>query len=428
MLHAASSNRRENSLVSPPATLGPFATGGSLFGEIPSVDSVKNMDEGQLRGLITNLLPAFGEARVTAAHSKLQHSLLSIETEEAAKRAAVEHEATRREVQVLQESSPGNRRSFSPRSSQTSIQRNLQLALAHCRELQQENAILEKRLHSSRRIIVRLDEENIDLKDNVHLLRQRIKENRDHLNEMQSSGAMSINNTPVLDHHILLSNRTPRTPVTVSQLPHKPEGAFGSQDPFDALIQVVNGEANSVPASPVQPKSRKFHPQHMRGAHSLSSLPTTPNKSRPVTADAFITPSSRTDNRAIFSAPGMRSTYHEGRRVQEDRESTISASDNEEEPSRENVSGSQASQTATNMLRRSLETQNGTNPATTLAPESSTLMQSKLFGQVAKPNIGATKNLKRGNDSHLSEETRRNSKRTRTLTTTAEKVGLGIRT
>ena len=69
------------------------------------MESVEKMDEAQLRSLVSELLPALGEARVTAAHSKLQHSLLSIETEESAKRAEVEHEATRREVQVLQEGS-----------------------------------------------------------------------------------------------------------------------------------------------------------------------------------------------------------------------------------------------------------------------------------------------------------------------------------
>ena len=168
------------------------------------------MDEGQLRGLVSELLPAFGEARVNAAHSKLQHSLLSIETEEAAKRAAVEHEATRREVQVLQEGSPAHRNSFSPQSPQASMQRNLQLALAHCRDLQNVNSVLEKRLRSSKKLINQLDEQNADLKESVQLLRQRIKENREHLNEMQSTGAISINGTPSLEYSTPLHNQTPQ--------------------------------------------------------------------------------------------------------------------------------------------------------------------------------------------------------------------------
>lgn len=424
-------NRREHSLASPPATLrpGPPITSAGLFGELPSLETVQKMDEGQLRGLVTELLPAFGEARVNAAHSKLQHSLLSIETEEAAKRAAVEHEATRREVQVLQEGSPANRSSFSPRSPQASMQRNLQLALAHCRDLQNENSALERRLRSSKRLINQLDEQNADLKDSVQLLRQRIKENRDHLNEMQSTGAISINGTPSLDHSTPLHNRTPKTPATSSRLARDANPNLGSQDPFDALIlagQVMNGEASSVPSSPLQVKAKKTHPQHMRGAHSLSSLPTTPLRSRPVTADnIFINSIDRADHRVSFSAPGTRLTYHEESHAREDRESTISASDNEED---ENIPGSQASQMATSMLRRSLGSQNETEALSRQTPESSKLMQAKLFGHVTKSNVGPAKPGKRAADSNPYDDNPRSSKKARKVGSGTEQVGLGIQT
>ena len=387
------------------------------------------MDEGRLRSLVTELLPAFGEARVSAAHSKLQHSLLSIETEEAAKRAAVEHEATRREVQVLQESSPMHLNSASPRSPVGPIQRHLQLALAHCRDLQQENAMLEKRLRSSKKIIAQLDEQNADLKENVHLLRQRIKENRDHLNEMQSTGAISINSTPIVEHSTPLHNRTPRTPASVSRSTHDTNPTIGSQNPFDALLlagQVMNGEASSVPSSPRLFKSKKLHPHHVRGAHSLSSLPTTPQRSRPVTADhTIITPVHHPSYRAGFSAidPQLASSH-----AQEDRESTISASDNDEPSHREEGQlGSQASQMATNMLRRSLGSQNGGNPASSPTSESSKLMQAKLFGQVAKPYIASTKSLKRGADSSPSNNVSKSNKKARVTEPGVEKIGLGIR-
>ena len=384
------------------------------------------MDEGQLRGLVTELLPAFGEARVNAAHSKLQHSLLSIETEEAAKRAAVEHEATRREVEVLQESSPIFRNSSSPLSPQASMQRNLQLALAHCRELQQENAMLDRRLRSSKKVIAQLDEQNAGLKENTNLLRQRIKENRDHLNEMQSTGAISINTTPVMDYSTPLYNRTPRTPATVSRPTRDPHPA---QDPFDALLlagQVMNGEANSVPSSPQQIKAKKLQSHHIRGAHSLSSLPTTPQRSRPLTADHILTtPIHQSDPRVSFSAPGTQpaSSYD-----QEDRESTISASDDGEGsyPGGD-FPESQASQAATNMLRHSLESQNGGHSSPGQMPESSKLMQAKLFGQVTKLSGGLTKGIKRGSNSTSYGDMARSNKKTRATDSEAEKIGLGIR-
>lgn len=421
-------NRRESSLASPPATLrtGPPITSGSLFGEIPSVDTVQRMDEGQLRGLVTELLPAFGEARVSAAHSKLQHSLLSIETEEAAKRAAVEHEATRKEVQVLQEGSPAHRNSFSPRSPHASMQRNLQLALAHCRELQNENSVLDRRLRSSKRIINQLNEQNSDLKESAQLLRQRIKENREHLNEMQSSGAISINGTPSLDYITPLQGRTPKTPAT-SRLTREPNTSLGSQDPFDALLlagQVMNGEASSVPSSPLQARAKKVHPKHIRGAHSLSSLPTTPLKPRPSTADnALMTSGDRSNHRVNFSAPGTRLAYHEESCAREDRESTISASDNDDD---ENIPGSQASQMATSMLRRSLGPPNEASVPPHQTPESSRLMQAKLFGNVIKPAVALIKPSKRKADSNQYDDVRRSNKKARTVDYGPEHVGLGI--
>lgn len=392
------------------------------------------MDEEQLRGLLTELLPALGEARVSAAHSKLQHSLLSIETEESAKLAEVEHEATRREVQVLQEGSPINRHSFSPRSPQASMQRNLHLALAHCRELQQENALLEKRLRASKKMIHRLDDQNADLKEHLQLLRQRIKENRDHLNEMQSSGAISINGTPITEYSTPLYKGTPWTPATVSRPIREPKQAVNTQDPFDALLfagKVLSGEASSVPSSPNQPRPKKIHPQHMRGAHSLSSLPSTPNRSRPVTADdVLITPIERyvPTYRVSFSAPSTQLTCNEGIRAREDRDSTISMSDNEEASHQdEDVPNSQASQIATTMLRRSLGPQKDGNATAGQNPRSSKLSQRKLFGRVKKPGGGKMEpSLKRGGDVDSYDKIARNGKKARMADTASGRVGLGI--
>lgn len=387
------------------------------------------MDEAQLRALVSELLPALGEARVTAAHSKLQHSLLSIETEESAKRAEVEHEATRREVQVLQEGSPVHRHSFSPRSPQASMQRSLHLALAHCRELQKENSVLDKRLRSSKKLIGQLDGQNTDLKEHVQLLRQRIKDNRDHLNELQSSGAILIQGAPFAEYSTPLPKGTPRTPATNSRAARDVNQAVGSQDPFDALLfagQVLNGEASSVPSTPNQPRSRKIHAQHIRGAHSLSSLPTTPNRSRPVTADNVLVPSNQrsgTNHRVSFSAPGTQFTYQEENRAREDRDSTISASEDEEV---EELPGSQASQMAANMLRRSLGSQKEMITAAPQTPDSGNLTQGKLFGRVKKPGLTRMEGpTKRGNDVNSYDEIVRSSKKSRTGDQ-SDQVGLGI--
>ena len=425
-------SRRENSLASPPATLktGPPLTSHSLFGEIPSLEDVEKMDEAQLRILISELLPALREARVTAAHSKLQHSMLSIETEESAKRAEVEHEATRREVQVLQEGSPVHRHSFSPRSPQASMQRSLHLALAHCRELQQENSIINKRLRASKKMIAQLDGQNADLREHIQLLRQRIKDNRDHLNELQSSGAISIHSTPLNEYSSPLPKATPRTPATTGRTIHDVNQAVSSQDPFDALLfagQVLNGEASSVPSTPNQPRSRKAHAQHIRGAHSLSSLPSTPNRSGPVTLDNFPTTSAErfgANHRVSYSAPSTQLTQQEAIRAREDRDSTISASEDEEVA---DVPRSQASQVATNMLRRSLGSQKEMNKAAAQTADTGKMTQGKLFGQVKKPGMArADVPPKRGSDVNSYDEIVRSSKKSKKADSASERVGLGI--
>lgn len=392
------------------------------------MENIEKMDEDQLRALVSELLPALGEARVTAAHSKLQHSLLSIETEESAKRAEVEHEATRREVQVLQEGSPVHRHSFSPRSPQASMQRSLHLALAHCRELQQENSMFNKRLKASKKVIAQLDGQNTDLKEHIQLLRQRIKDNRDHLKELQSSGAISIHGTPLTEFSTPLPKDTPRTPATTGRVARDANQAVSSQ--IDALLfagQVLNGEANSVPSTPSQPRSRKIHQQHIRGAHSLSSLPTTPNRSRPVTADNVFTAStgrSGANHRVSLSAPSTQFTQQDKTPAREDRDSTISASEDEDV---EQLPGSQASRAAANILRRSLESQRDTNTASVQILDTGKLTQGKLFGQVKKPGMARMEvSTKRGNDVNSYDEIVRNSKKSRTAESTSDRVGLGI--
>ncbi|KAL9102064.1 MAG: hypothetical protein Q9163_002744 [Psora crenata] len=432
--NAKSMGRRERSLASPPPGLrtGPPVTSSGLYGEVPTVEAVQKMNEEELRRLVLELLPALGEARVTAAHSKLQHSLLAIENEESAKRAEVEHEATRREVQVLQEGSPAPSHSgISPlRSPSASVQRNLHLALSHCRELQHEKAILEKRLKSSKKLIAQLDAKNADLKDYINLLRQRIKDNREHLNDLQDSGAISIHATPQQDNATPLFKGTPRTPANRGHLRELDPQTNPSHNAFDALLQashVLNGGTNSVPSSPYQAKQKRTHPHHIRGAHSLSSLPTTPER-RPVTDIIPTTPAERaTKHNANISAPGTQIAYENEARPQNDRESTISASENEDEPyHEEDLPGSQASQMASSMLRRNLESQSGRTSPVQL-PRGNKPTQGKLLGQITKPGQGCKTPSAKRNKSGAYDESITNAKKMKMSHAGPDKIGLGIK-
>lgn len=409
-----------------------------LFGEIPTVDSVRNFNEEQLRSLVAELLPALGEARMSAAHAKLQYSLLSIENSESVKRAEVEHEMTRREVQVLQECSQlqrgGKGYAMSPCSPQSSTQRHLDLALKHCRELQADNLVLERRLQQAKKLIMQLDGKNAELVEDAHLLRQRIKQNRDHLDAMRSSGAISVNGTPAVDFTSPPNKSTPRTPKS-SRTTLSAKNHVGSQDPFDALLfagQVLNAETNSVPSTPSRAKPKKSQSTHIRGAHSLSSLPATPNRSRPITADgALFTPVNRlaVEPRTSFSAPTTQLSYNEEDH-REDRDSTISASDIEEEPITDyDVPASQASQRAASMLRRaSAQKSDGATPSGHMGV-SKGAKQAKIYGQLRKAGFERQEPLKkRGNDVNTYDEIVRSNKKSKMGEVLSEKVGLGIAT
>ncbi|KAL8765114.1 MAG: hypothetical protein Q9203_006749 [Teloschistes exilis] len=436
---ARMTENRESSLASPPPTakIGPPISQGRLFGEVPTTDAVEKMTEEQVRTLLAELLPALSEARTSAAHSKLQHQLLGIEASEAARRAEVEREMTLKEVQVLQESPRSYGSLMSPHSPQASAQRHLDLALKRCRQLQQLNDEIEGRMHKARKVIRDLSAQREALAEDNLRLRQRIQQNREHLNAMRSSGAISINGTPHTESGTPLHHRTPKTPATARSA-HAIATPSRSQDAIDALLiagQVLNNEANSVPSTPTPAKVRKVNQaHHMRGAHSLSSLPSTPNRSRPVTADnAQLTPTPlRSANlRASLSMPGKHLTYPNDSppstqaRRREDRDSTISASEEEEEY----VDASQASQRATEMLRRSaVSSNNNSANSSQKRPQPESASQSKIFGQVKKPRGEGNERIdKRGASNNAYDDIGRGPKKAKMASVTKESVGLGIK-
>ncbi|KAL8683321.1 MAG: hypothetical protein Q9186_000704 [Xanthomendoza sp. 1 TL-2023] len=431
-------DKRESSLASPPLTSkpGPPFSQGRLFGEVPTMDAVEKMPENQVRTLVTELLPALSEARMSAAHSKLQHNLLSIETSEAANKAAVEREMTRREVQVLQESP----RLLSPRSPHHSAQRHLDLALKKCRELQNTNEQLAQRMHAARKLIRDLSGKNEDLMEDNHLLRQRIQQNRDHLDAMRSSGAISVNGTPLTEHGTPAIHRTPKTPATARSV-QAMNHTSGGRATFDALLladEVLKShEVNSVPSTPTRSKAKKVNQvHHIRGAHSLSSLPSTPNRSRPITADGTLgtpTPHRAFNPRAGLSVPGKHLDYAALSPPQrEDRDSTISASEDEGEGYSHHVTASQASQRATEMLRRSTFNSKDNSPRSSQNHKASASSrnhpsQAKVSGQVKKCYGDESERIdKRVGSGSIYDDAGRGSKKAKMGNGAKESVGLGI--
>ena len=418
-----------NPLASPPTTLKPTPSikSGGLFGEVPSVESIHDLNEEQLRGLLLEVLPALTEARMSAAHAKLQHNLLSIENSEYIQRAEVEHEMIRREVRVLQEGRKDHGGpSASPRSPHSTT-RHLDLALKRCTEVQSQNYIYEQRLRKAKKCIATLDGDNFELKLENKRLRDRIKANRDHMNAMRASGTLSINGTPLTEFRTPVQ-RTPRTPGTArSTLTVHPGG---SEAAFNALVQageVMSGEANSVPSTPTRSGTKKLHHSHIRGAHSMSSLPTTPNRSKHVTAASTLTTPAEQQSRTphlIVPTPSAQLMYEEEERRRSSRDSTISASENEGEAyDDDTVPASQASQKATSMLRR--ETVSAASQKSTHPPA---LTQGKLLGQVKKVGTEKARSIsKRAAETASFGDGKKSVKKAKLSDAPQSRVGLGIR-
>ena len=285
---------------------------------------------------------------MTLAHTQLQLNLLSIEATEAAQRAEVEHEMMRREAEVLRAGSPilqGRRANFGDQSPFPHMQRQLEIALEAGRDLEADNYQLKNRLHQAKRIIKQLSGQKIQLSEENHLLRQRIKQNRAHVDAIRPTDT-SPNIFP------LPRARPANRPI---------RSATPAQNPLDALLmadQILSGNPSSMPATPSPHRLHRQRNGHTRGVQSLSSLPSTPTRPRRMSATDLTagTPANRITYpnlaAASYTAPAKHS--REMRLRQEDRDGTISASEEDEALTDDDtITASQASQVATSMLKTS---------------------------------------------------------------------------
>lgn len=366
------------------------------------------------------------EARMAAAHYKLQHSLLVIETEEATKRMEVEHEMTRREVEILQATELARREASSQPPEQPSASaRYIAEMKTYCESMDKDNAVLNRRLSRAKTLIAEKEEDISDLLSENQRYVERIRENREHMRLLRSPGGLyAPAATPRTQ-----SQNFPTTPQYTRPTPkHTPHSIHqhDSQDSFATLLladRVLNDQ-NSAPSTPTITRfTQRSNSQakHSRNVQSLSSLPSTPvrnsSQSQHLLPSVQFVPQSepryRTNQDFFSPAQPARTALPHGRteKRRKSRDSTISASDAEElasyahphaQPSQEtrhsddteelesdDVHESQASAAASAMLRRdpreSFEV--AASPGLNEATEKGALLQAKIFGSVTK---GAT--------------------------------------
>ena len=324
---------------------------GLNSGRVPTLEEARTFSAEECRDLVLELIPILGETRMALAHTQLQLNLLNIDTTEAAQRAEVEQEMLRREADILRAGSPvlrGRGSTYDEKSPLTHIQRQLEAALEAGHDLESDNYSLKHRLRQAKRVIKHLSGQKSQQAEEINLLRARIKQNRA---SIEANRFTNPNQSPRAFHS---PTRTRTNRLIRSTTP--------AQNPLDALLmadQILSADPSSMPPTPTPHRISKPRQGHTRGVQSLSSLPSTPPRPRRMSAvDLLATPTNRiiytSPNAAAYTAPAKQS--QPPLRLREDRDGTISATDDEALTDDDTILASQASQVASSMLK--------TNPTT----------------------------------------------------------------
>jgi len=360
---------------------------------LPTIEDINSASEHQLRAIAKDLLNVAQEARMSALHFKLQHSLLSFSSNEAIKRAEVEHQLARREVEILQSSEYRNRHGPAEiKPLQPISNAELELAFRRNQELERNNDTLERRLRRAKRLIEQEKVKSDMLNEENQRLKGRIRDNRQHFSLMIEQGSMSLSPHTELHTPRRRSGRHFSDHSNTSdhygshQLSREESGLAALLAAGQFADRFSNRqESASVSSTPDQSFAHSQHPSgDIYGAHQVSSIPKTPSRSQ-AAHQQYLTPMGNT------------------RQEQYDRDSTISASDIEEaetvqeedEEEREEAPGSQASSLATDMLRRNAGSHRQETRGSANVPKTSTLLQTKIFGQVKKAGAEPVVSLKR---------------------------------
>ncbi|KAI8945336.1 hypothetical protein F4801DRAFT_568595 [Xylaria longipes] len=426
-------SQRTHSILSPPTTTLPTLNRDRLSVAdyvAPTPHQIDNATMDELRSMLQSCLQINAKLKSETAHYNLQYELLSIQAMEDANRASVENEMTRREVKALRsaECARQARRELETRADPIQTKYH-ELQQAHDALTREHNELL-RRFKSASRLVQQQAEEMNVLNDDREMLLNRIRENREHFHMLCSPGGVFYGvltpktpSTSPQQHRTTTPRQTPRPAIRSAR--HEGEtNAAG----FAALLQALRQD-NSAPTTPTSASRaapRAPFRQH-RAAHSLSSLPATPqSRSRgnhgllpSIDLVPRTEPAQRFGNRVNPQTPTPR-------KRRKSRESTISAEDESEENTRtmtlesvaaaaqsylsqgshysqrrdgeeEEVFESQATQAASEMLRRdpreSFEVASsvGSRDATPPPAEKLNKLQTKLYAPVYKAGMNMEK-------------------------------------
>ncbi|KAI0204466.1 Thiolase, N-terminal domain-containing protein [Astrocystis sublimbata] len=353
----------------------------------PTPNQVDNATVDELRSMLHSCLQMNAKLKSETAHHNLQYELLSMQAIEDANRANVENEMTRREVEVLRsvEYARQARRELDARVDPFQT-KYYELQQAHD-ALTSEHDELVRRFRSASKLVHQQAEKIDMLSDEREMLLNRIRENRQHFKKLCSPGGAFYGaltpKTPSTSPQQRYRATPRQTPRSATRSAH--HGNEPNTGGFEVLLQALSHDNNSAPSTPIsahRPPPRAVFMQHHRAAHSLSSLPATPqSRSR---GNHGLLPSidlvPRTEPAQRFGNHAVNPQTPTPRLRRKSRESTISVEDENEGAARartlesvaaaaqsylsqgshhlrgqaaeEEVFESQATQAASEMLRR----------------------------------------------------------------------------
>lgn len=373
------------------------------FAEIMTAEQIASASVEELRARMAEMQGALQEAKMAAAHHKLQYQMLSQESAAAIERMAVEARMAQHENEVIHvaEQAKAAATPIQPSPFQDGmipVQKDLYQRM--CREIQElteERKWLVDDQAQKDKTILRQDVEIASLGDKVELMRDRIREYREQAQSHTGWQASRYDGTP---------RSTYNDPLRRGVARHE------QPQPFAALLQ-ASEMASQEARRPTASKKG-----HFRNAQSTSSLPTTPQRTHkhptayqtpshrhapahiPSTAPQPRTSALRTpDVYAQRSLPMSQQTMPSSAALSD---GTVSASEADDDSEAEtdilepdSVTESQASRTASQMLRSSREERRQKQASfegrgmleSAPGPGSGggeTMRQSRLFGAVRK--------------------------------------------
>ncbi|KAF2023475.1 hypothetical protein EK21DRAFT_80835 [Setomelanomma holmii] len=330
-----------------------------------SNDQISNASPEDLRSMVHSLSNILRDVRLSAAHYKLQYNMAVMESQESASRMAVELAMAQREIDVLQQAEEKRRSAMAPPEQTYQESANAANAIMmselsrQSQILQDENEQLRDMFDQQKRLTEHREGEIASLVEENDRLKTRIRKNRDHI-------------APLLE-----------------QIEHSsPRSDSRGQNNFEALLladKMLSQESATAPSTPTRAHMPRSRFGHQRGAQSMSSLPQTPNRriAQP-RAEVPRTPPAYIPSMIPQSAPPAHYAQKPATGRRQSSNSTITASSVDEEEAftdreEDEVQESQASQMATDLLRRA-----PTGKMSAPSSQSGHLVQSKIFGQVKK--------------------------------------------